>query len=116
MPCSLGQLEGNPLPAAVTGLINTNRMQNYCIACPFATGIAGFDAAHRLEYACTLWLSRHRHAIGDPETERFLQERLLPVTSLYSNKRHSIAPLNSTILRVTDRRINFGMRKSEVNR
>lgn len=93
-------------------------MQNYYIACPFATGIAGFDATHRsgLEYACTLWLSRHRHAVGDPETGRFLQVRLLPVTSLYSNKRHSIAPLNSTILRVTDRRINFGMRKSEVNR
>jgi hypothetical protein len=46
----------------------------------------------------------------------FIQVRLLPATILYSNKRHSIAPLNSGVRRETDRRINFGMRKSDVNR
>gem|GEM_PF-4222685 len=49
-------------------------------------------------------------------TYSFIQVRLLPATILYSNRRHSIAPLNSSVRRETERRMNFGMRKSEVNR
>jgi len=42
--------------------------------------------------------------------------RFPPTTILYSNKRHSIAPLKSGVRFETDSRINFGIRKSDVNR
>jgi hypothetical protein len=39
-----------------------------------------------------------------------------PATILYSNSRHSIAPLNKGVLREADKRIDFGRRASPVRK